>query len=162
MVMEVWLADKPLIASTLSTLTATLDHSSCPPLPSPMSIQSGWHFAIDLTASASADTQLAAQLLLAALGVPAKVQLTLDVAVDGVAFSGPQPDASASPWWDRHRSFATKGKADVAYDRRTYHQYAGDAARNAAIRDRQFECEPGHWCAGGGKLCRAECTRGAC
>jgi hypothetical protein len=77
--LEVWLADKPLLSSSLGTLTGTLDHSACPPLPSPMTLQSGWSYAIDLTGDAGADTQLAAQLLLAALGIPAKVQLTLDV-----------------------------------------------------------------------------------
>ena len=80
--LEIWLGDKPLASSNLGTLSATIDHSTCAPLPRPMTLESGWAYAIDLTNAAGANTQLAAQLLLQALGLPAKVQLTLDVATN--------------------------------------------------------------------------------
>ena len=81
---EVWLEDKPLIASTLGTLNAEIDHSDCGQALPPVTLRSGLSYAVDLTSGTNFndDTKLAAQLLLQGLGVPAKVSLELTLAMD--------------------------------------------------------------------------------
>lgn len=83
---EVWLGDKPLCTSTLSVLTAEADYSVCEPAPRPLSFESSWAYAVDLTteANVSPAIQLAAQLLLQSLGVPAKIQLELELTMEDV------------------------------------------------------------------------------
>ena len=81
---EIWLGDKPLCKSTLGTVTTESEYSACDPLPRPMSIESDWAYAVDLTSGANVnvETQLAAQLLLQALGIPAEVKLELQLTMD--------------------------------------------------------------------------------
>jgi hypothetical protein len=83
---EIWLGDKPLCTSTLGVLTAEVDYSACEPAPRPISLESDWAYAFDLTTgpNVNPDLQLAAQLLLQGLGVPAKVQLELELTMDDV------------------------------------------------------------------------------
>ena len=82
--LEVWLKDKPLIASNLEGLTGQVDHSVCEPSDQTLTLSSGPSFGLDLATgtSANADTQLAAQLLLQGLGIPAKLSLELTLPME--------------------------------------------------------------------------------
>ncbi len=82
---ELWLDGNPLVATSPDSLTVTVDHSACDALPRPASLETDWTYALNVTNSTDETVQAAAQSLLYALGVPAKVRLSLTLTNSQVA-----------------------------------------------------------------------------